>query len=125
MTVNNLWGDLSEVERVVTPKEILLEQANVLTQATKGVLVGQVSNNNKSDGFSYDLEVCVPALNNYTYTILTVQHQIELYPLRIITNGGGRYMNCASEEEFTSALMNVLSSKEVKRVLSSLLSQAN
>ncbi len=125
MSVNSLWGDLSDLERVVTPREILSEQANLLTQATKGVLVGQVSNNNISDGFSYDLEVRVPCLNNYSYTILTVQHKIDLYPVSIVTNGGGRYTHCASEEQFISALTNILSSKEVKLVLSRLLSQAS
>ena len=125
MSVKNLWGDLSELERVVTPKEILLEQASLLTEATKGVLVGQVSNNSIYGKFAYDLEVSVPALNNYTYTILTIQHQIELYPVRIITNGFVLSTECGSEKEFISALTDILSSKEVKFVLSRLLSQAS
>ncbi len=124
MSVKNLWGDLSNLERVLTPKEILSDQASLLTQATKGVLVGQVSNNNEYGGFVYDLEVRVPALNNYTYTILTIQHQIELYPVRILANDGRTLATCQSEDGYISALYDILSSKEVKLVLSRLLSQA-
>lgn len=36
MSIENLWGDLSDLETVQTPKAILQQQAALLTSATRG-----------------------------------------------------------------------------------------
>ena len=89
----NLWGDLSSLATVRTPKTLLEEQANVLTEATAGLLMGRVydlaplgrdprvSLSDDRAKFRYDFDVLVPALNNYRYTILSVYYPLELYPL--------------------------------------------
>ena len=38
MPTKSLWGDLSDIEIVRTPKEVLNEQANALTAATRASL---------------------------------------------------------------------------------------
>ena len=84
MSVKNLWGDLSELEIVRTPKAILNEQASLLTKATKGILVGDVEIQYQDHGqFEYNLNVCVPTLNGYTYTILSINHKFEFYPIYV------------------------------------------
>ncbi len=125
MSPKNLWADLSEVELIRAPKRVLIEQAQYLTQATKGTLVGKVDDQsaNASSGFRYDLDVRVPALNNYSVTILRIFHDVDLYPVSLIASRPSKNVSCANEAEFEKAIESVLSSSEVKALLSRLLSQ--
>ena len=42
MAKKNLWGKISGADDIVTPTQILKEQASQLTDLTKGILEGQV-----------------------------------------------------------------------------------
>jgi hypothetical protein len=125
MSAKNLWGDLSALEIVRTPKDILKEQASFLTKATEGVLVGNVDEMDANGDFRYDLDVQVPSLNDYTYTLLSITHGIDLYPVRVSARAAGLTETCDDEKDFEAVLRKVLSSKEVKLILSRLLSQAS
>lgn len=126
MTIKSFWGNLNELEIVRTPKKILQEQASFLTTATEASLIGQVDDQRTMvPDFTYSLEVRVPSLNNYTFTLLSIEHSLELYPLEV-----KRYalaepsIRCSNQAAFESLLEGYLSSKEVKSILSKLLSQA-
>lgn len=121
----NLWGDLKNLERVRTPKSILEDQAGYLTQATEGELVGEVEGGKLGRDFQYDLNVRVPSLNNYTYTILAIAHSLELYPVRVTSQRPPESINCLDQASFEGAIESILSSQEVKLVLSRLVSQAS
>ncbi len=125
MSSKNLWADLSQLERVRTPRTVLLEQAQYLTEATKGALVGKVDDRTAyvASGFRYLLDVRVPELNNYSVEILWIDHGIELYPVRLGASKPNKDVSCANESELEKAIESVLSSSEVKTILSHLLSQ--
>jgi hypothetical protein len=123
MSSKSLWGDLSQVERVRSPRTILLEQAQYLTQATKGALVGSVSDEIYPGRFRYYLVVEVPALNSYRVTIFSAEHDVDLYPVRIKAERAKIDVACHDETEFENVVGAVLSSPEVKTMLSRLLSQ--
>jgi hypothetical protein len=121
----NLWGDLSQLEAIRSPKAVLLEQAQLLTDATKGVLVGVVGEREEyGDNFGYDLDVTVPTLNNYSYTVLTIRHSLDLYPVAIAARRPPKDLTCDNEQDFERALEAILGSAEVKDVLARLRSQA-
>jgi hypothetical protein len=125
---NNLWGDLSSLETVRTPKAILQEQADLLTKATGGLLVGKVYDLFSLAGkgrFRYDLDVVVPALNNYRYTVLTVDHPLELYPLVLSTDRSPGAVTLATAEEFEAQLAKILGAPELRSALSHLVSQVS
>ena len=124
MSPKNLWGDLSDLEIVRTPKDILKEQADFLTRATEGVLVGNVGEIDVRGDFRYDFDVIVPSVNNYTLTLLSIQYGLQLYPVRVSGRAIRVTETCDDEKEFEAVLTKVLSSKEVKLILSRLLSQA-
>ena len=124
MSARNLWGDLGALEIVRTPKDILKEQASFLTKATEGVLVGNVDEMDANGDFRYDLDVQVPSLNDYTYTLLSITHGLDLYPVRVSARADALTETCDDETEFEAVLRTVLSSKQVKLILSRLLSQA-
>ncbi len=124
MSPKNLWGDLSDLEIVRTPKDVLKEQADFLTRATEGVLVGNVDEIDVRGDFRYDFNVTVPSVNNYTLTLLIIQYGLQLYPVRVSVMAPRFTETCDDEKEFEAVLTKVLSSKEVKLILSRLLSQA-
>jgi hypothetical protein len=108
---------------VRTPKTIIEEQAQLLTEATQGMLVGAVEDLTDPGQFIYTLNVIVPALNNYKYRILTVLHPLEMYPAHLTSNRPLLSKLLASEGDFEAAVETVLSSTEVKSALSHLKSQ--
>jgi len=121
----NLWGDLSALEAVRSPKGVLQEQASALTEATKRLLVGVVSEREEYGGyFGYDLDVKVPTLNNYVYTVLTIRHSVDLYPVEIRAQRPPIQASCDNETDFERALESILGSTEVRNVLARLRSQA-
>ena len=144
----NLWGELPKPETIRTPYTILKEQASILSEITNGLLLGEVINNQKDKFFVLILRIKAPSLNNYTYSVVEVQHSIKLYPafvknltsdpitnatdfinsLRVDLRHSGLleeqgYKKYSSEEEFEKALGQILSSREVKQVISALLAQ--
>jgi hypothetical protein len=118
----NLWGDLSTLERVRTPKAILEEQASYLGEATRGALVGAVDQMGTGE-FLFSFSVRVPALNNYEYSIFSVRHGIELYPAQIVCAKPLVTSKCKDQEELEKTVEQILSSTDVKLILSRLLSQ--
>src|SRR5580704_14983057 len=121
----NLWGDLSNFEIVRTPKAILKEQADLLTQATSGVLEGAVNEEESSiKDFRYDLDIRVPTLNRYIYTVLSVHHDLELYPARVRSSSPRVDQECDDEPKFAEVIGFILSSKEIRHILSRLISQS-
>ena len=125
MTKKSLWGDLGDLEKVPTPKSHLREQADILSEATKYVLMGHVSEVVSPGGtFQLELNIIVQNLNNYKRTILEVTHKIEPYPLRVRDYENSVVYECKDEGEFLAILENILTSPKVRRVISSLIAQS-
>ena len=123
--VKNLWGDLPIEDNVRTPYIILKEQASILTKATNGLLIGEVTkrrvNVNKTE---CDLIIKVPSINNYTISIVDITYPVTIYPLHIKSDFTKHTLTeCKTEEELENALHNRLSSEEVRRIISGLLSE--
>ncbi|MGK7928933.1 MAG: hypothetical protein AB4290_27465 [Spirulina sp.] len=139
----NLWGEIPKPEHLRTPYTILKEQAAILSNLTEGLLIGEVialekiqqrtdpylkSKQQVEKEFFYVLRIKVPALNNYTYSIVQISYPIELYPI-LVKKLVSRYLmkedeaECHTEEQFEEALQEILSSREVKHAISVLLSQ--
>jgi hypothetical protein len=70
------------------------------------------------------LEVVVPALNDYRVRILRYLQPITLYPGNLTGIGIGAFVEINNEEDFVISVRNALSSQAVKNILSSLISQA-
>ncbi|MBD2016549.1 hypothetical protein H6F96_21575 [Microcoleus sp. FACHB-53] len=149
----NLWGELPKPETIRTPYTLLKEQASILSEITNGLLIGEVINDQRDKFFVNILRIKAPSINNYTYSVVQVQYPIQLYPVFVknltsdkfnnleknlmnaannpligFVDPGGLlvqqgYNKYSSEEEFENALGEILSSEEVKQVISALLAQ--
>lgn len=132
--VESLWS-IPETENIRAPLTIMKEQAAALTEQTRGSLVGSVETAEFGSGLKVNLAVHVPALNNYRYHVLTYTQPITMYPGRLTSEVPGasllnmyappQSIEVENEQEFLEALRRLLSSDEIKRLLSSLLVQAN
>ncbi|MGB0560836.1 MAG: hypothetical protein ACPGVO_03420 [Spirulinaceae cyanobacterium] len=122
----SLWGEIPAPEDLPDlPKTILREQAEILTEATGGALIGEVSQRtHNSQTFSAALSIKVPALNDYRFNVLTIDYPIHLYPVTLQDQTGESQGHvCHTVEDYKEQLGKILSSERVKSVIAALLSQ--
>jgi hypothetical protein len=122
MSAENLWGEIPKQGNLRTPTAILREQASILGEATNNILVADVVVSKKSNQFVQTFFVVAPALDNYRISILSVTHDMTLYPLSLMSEAGN--YQCTNEASFKQALKYILSSPRVHQIVDSLLSQS-
>ncbi len=123
-----------------TPYTILKAQASKLTEKTNSLLIGEAKSSpqiaypgrrevgvdpdsQQTQLFVAYLQIKVPSLNNYTYSVLKIQYPFpDFYPVLVTSFAAAedRECECKSEAEYENALGKILSSSDVKRVISSL-----
>ena len=122
----SFWLIPDNLGQVKTPAAILTEQANELAKLTRGLLVGRVQQVSSQPGnFAYDLYIVAPALNNYSYAVVRINHGISLYPVAMAWHAKNQMFQCHDEESYVAKLREVLSSQETAKVIAGLLAQAN
>lgn len=123
----SLWGSLPEPALVDSPLFIIREQAGLLEKQTDGVLLGQVSSVGKyGDVAAYDLDIAVPALENYTYAVAQVEFPpAHLYPATLRDATLRAVYEVKDEQEFRTKLREVLASPPLREVISKLLTAAS
>jgi len=120
-----MWGDIAEPSNERTPTSILREQAAILSRLTRGVLIGSVEQEpTGNSSLIYHFAVTAPAINHQKCFILTVQYSMTIYPLTLTDRTTQVQRQCLNEENFRSTLKGVLSSTQVRRVISALLIQS-
>jgi hypothetical protein len=120
--VESFWT-IPDVSTIRTPLSILREQASAITEQTKGALVGIVEAHTTGPRMDVQLDLSVPALNDYRYRVLSYRQPIELYPGFLIIDE--RYQKIADEKAFVEGIKEVLSSSEMAHIVGALLAQAN
>jgi hypothetical protein len=120
----SLWV-IPDALAVKTPLSILREQANLLTQQTKAVLEGEVSTRPAGSNIELALRIKVPALENYTVTVLTYSQPVTIYPGLLSSLARvASLVEVGNQAEFVKYVTTILSSEQVQNVLAALLSQA-
>lgn len=127
MSKRDLWGDLSSLPLVRTPKLILEEQAASLSVKTGGRLRAEVEGESSRGRFRYRLDLVASWLNDYRYTLLKVEYDVELFPVFLTSTSidGPPVLSdrCTDEGQFMESLAKVLGSSATRRVMAALLSQ--
>ena len=132
----DLWPADIAVTTVVCPVAILRQQAALLAEKTGGLVEGEVSSNGvpsisgreadepTSDlGLSTTLCLKVPALDNYRYSLLRLQHGPLPYPLNVRYLPTQETLSVAKEEEFLEVLRGLFSRRETVEIVQSLIAQ--
>jgi hypothetical protein len=143
MTANaSLWPKDIENQRTRAPVAILREQASILGQITQNLVQGQVYTDiQENERFRYEFFIVSPPLANYQYQLLTMLHDVSLYPVeiyteeaiklaiqndvRLISEEYGEYIKAETEEELLAALKAIFGAKKTVQVITALLSQAD
>lgn len=126
---------------VKPPVAALKELAQGLEKRTAGLLVGEVAQDYLNPKFRLQFYIRAPSLNNYSYNVFEIEHDLSFYPLRIkptdrdILKASSkasidfdefkeyRYMDVKNQEELEEILKTIFSSPQVKRVINGLLAQ--
>jgi hypothetical protein len=104
------------------PIAVLKELGQEFEKLTKGLLITGVTQHFMGDTFFTSFVINAPSLNNYTYEVFSVTHDLGFYPLSIrLKNKLSK--KAVSQEEFEAILKEVFSSPEVKKVVNGLLTQ--
>ena len=127
---HSFWGlDFEEESLEETPRQVLIQQAEVLGEITNDLLRGAV-NTRKDPQYSeyllHDFVVVAPRLDGYRFKILQISQPITIYPLEI--RGGmleEEVIECNNIDEFKKYVKEILSSEKTKKVIQSLYVQSN
>lgn len=125
----DLLPDDFGTETLTPPIVVLREQAEHLTRRLGGLVIAKVVTTRHPGDPSVLLHrfmVEVPSLDDYTFALFSVIHPLTLYPLDIQaqSSNGLHYSNISSPAGFESALRDVFSSSEFKRIIAALKAQA-
>lgn len=151
MDSGNLWGDLEGIDlEIITPKEILQDQAKFLPKLTKDLLYAEIKeledkelyntfdyvlddidedDTNPDQGFAYKFLLKSRFMDTYRFELFRLHHGIGIYPVMIRLDNDiqnelqlpGTFKEIYSEEEFEEFLSEVLQSTRVKRVIAALM----
>ena len=124
--IPNLWPEEMSVPTEITPKSILLRQAQVLTERTRGRVQGEVGTKVLGRDFTHTFALITPGLDNYRHFLVRVRHSIEqTYPLKVfVTESDDTGKEVATEEQFDEMLRRVLQEKRTMQVVRSLIAQS-
>ena len=95
----------------------------MLPRKTNGLLAGRVSSSKSGKDFLHSLFLVAPALDNYSYQLLSVRHPPEIYPLGLYDYPNDREAVCHTEEQLIEQLRRTFASEATKKVINALLSQ--
>ncbi|MDU5208160.1 MAG: hypothetical protein E6441_00860 [Clostridium sp.] len=142
--MNNLWAkDISSSKRV-TPYKMLSEQGNYLKGMTNHMVYCEISKEipYTADKIAFGYKLRGEGLGSYSYTLLTVEYPIELYPLTIQVDSemkeeiefdleviGVKFkrdnkINVNNEKEFENVLGYILASNRAKEIIINIMSLA-
>jgi hypothetical protein len=132
--MTDLWPDNIGDIKITPPIDILQEQASLLGKKTKNLVQAEVTGGEENENyFAYNFNIVAPSLENCRYRLLTIEHDIGLYPLFLYTEDDilddipsdfDTKLTIESEEEFMETLRTIFGADKTKRVISSLLSQS-
>jgi hypothetical protein len=102
------WDIDGWVTDLETPRDVLVQQADLLEKHTGGVLSAEISTEPVTGGLlEHRLVISVPSLRYY-YALLSVEHPAELFPVALDHDGKSYHLE--NIEEFRHTLKEILAS---------------
>jgi hypothetical protein len=122
----DLLPDDFGTETLQPPLAILREQAEHLARRTGGLVLATVGTSRKGIDFIHRFRLEVPALDDYVYSLFTVNHKVLLYPVDLRSDllVDEYYSDLKNSEEFESALRTFFGLDQVRKVIVALIAQA-
>ncbi len=128
----NLWGlEQFEPPTDAVPKQILLDQAEVLERLTERTVFATVKTTRPGhskffkDGedasgyFSHEFIVFSPSLDGYSVRVMTIFHELDIYPCVLESDRVGLNLPCRDERQLRDAIRKVLSHRDTQSMIRS------
>ncbi|MFZ2452211.1 MAG: hypothetical protein WAW36_17015 [Methylovulum miyakonense] len=115
-------GVIEDDINIKPPVAILKELGQELERITQGLLVTKVEQSNNGDDFYLEFYITAPSLNNYSYEVFSISHDINFYPLNVFAlNQPAK--NANNQEELEAIFKEIFSNNKVRKVINGLLAQ--
>jgi hypothetical protein len=127
MVLPNPWERLKQkAAELIPPVVVLREQAQLLTEATEGVIQGEVETSEAGGGgLRHDLVIRVPSMNNYKVVLLYAIHPAVLYPVNVdAPSRSAPAKRCNNKDELSQGVVDILSEDASQKLVTALLAQA-
>lgn len=125
MPTKNMWGDLPTMEDTVTPLQIMREQANVLKQATRGLLNASITTTPLKLGrMRHSFYLVAPLLNDYRHLLFSVEHGIDSYPATFSASRMDKPVSCKKQKDFELMLTTLLQDASTRKAVASLIANS-
>jgi hypothetical protein len=120
---NDLWPDFEDVPKIISPRAILAEQGNFLSEKTKNLLNASITSGMSGDGRILNrFKIVAPLLKNYSFSLFVIYHNALYYPCELSHNGTSYVIH--NEEILKEKIKEIFNSEETKKVIVSLLGQS-
>jgi hypothetical protein len=128
--IPDLWPTDVTVPDVLSPATILRYQAGQLRVKTRNLLEAEIETVPGENEVKIEFYVVAPALDRYRYLLFSVRHDPQLvYPATIVAEClrqiPGPYPKAEGQQHFTALIGQVLSSRETRSVIHSLIARSN
>lgn len=129
MAAPNPWLKLKdEASKIRTPVLILNRQADMLNEATDGLIRGSTDIEGGLDRAETTVafRAHVPTLNNYVVRLFRVRQPLTQYPALLIPEWGEGIgpVECENDERLEAAVADYCGGPDVQKIVSGLLAQA-
>lgn len=127
MDARNPWRKLKdEALKIRTPTLILRKQAEMLDDATGGMIRGNVDTQERGDTAFLKFSVYVPTLNNYQVVLFMVRQPVTQYPAILLPEWGNEEpVECNNDEELEAAVFDYCERPELQKIVTGLFAQAD
>ena len=127
MDARNPWRKLKdEALKIRTPTLILRKQAEMLDDATGGLIRGNVDTQERGGTAFLKFSAYVPTLNNYRAVLFSVRQPVTQYPATLLPEWGDRgAVECNNDAELEAAVFDYCKSPELQKIVTGLFAQAH
>ena len=119
-----MWSESPEQFNLVTPKDILVEQAEYFNQMMRGLLVAKVKVDFEDDIFYVRLNIKAPTLSNYNFNLLVLFYSLDIYPCTAVNELTDEQFEISNEAELRKALQEIFNAPDTVRAIAVIRSQA-
>jgi hypothetical protein len=125
--MENLWPAFDNIEKTITPKAILIEQARALSAQFNKQIEGSITEQRFGEAIICTFRIkCNPL--DYIYELFKIKYEIfDIYPIFIILEGdlakefgdidGDLTLTCNEQKEFMDTLRLIFSSKKTQKII--------
>jgi hypothetical protein len=124
--MDNLWGANIQDAVAKLPIQHFREQAGILSNVTKGIVIGDCNAALSSNRVEASLDIVAPKLKNYRLQVAFSTYQLASpYPCRLVDVLSQKGIEVKSEPDFVQELAKILQSEKVRSAVASLIKTSN